>query len=165
MENSSVRSCSICKEAKPEELFGKRTKGIQRRCKACIASYQKEYGKTRPKRPYEKNRHYYDLSDKSARAERSVFYARQSKYGISREDFFLMLEKQNYQCTLCLTPIDKSSHIDHCHTTNKVRGILCARCNKGLGHFKDNIVVLKRAIQYLEEQISERKEELRKSLT
>ena len=42
-------------------------------------------------------------------------------------------------------------HIDHNHKTNKIRGILCGNCNMGLGHFKDNLDVLKNAIKYLED--------------
>ena len=42
--------------------------------------------------------------------------------------------------------------IDHCHTTGKVRGILCSSCNKALGHFYDNPATLQQAILYLEER-------------
>lgn len=41
--------------------------------------------------------------------------------------------------------------VDHCHKTNKIRGLLCINCNNGLGAFKDNVFSLNRAIQYLKE--------------
>ena len=43
----------------------------------------------------------------------------------------------------------KRTHIDHCHNTGKIRGMLCEGCNIGLGGFKDNIVLLHKAIGYL----------------
>ena len=46
----------------------------------------------------------------------------------------------------------KALAVDHCHSNGHVRGILCEVCNKGLGHFKDNVDVMKNAIKYLEEK-------------
>jgi len=63
-----------------------------------------------------------------------------------------MLKKQNNKCKICNTKFSKvTSNIDHCHTTNKVRGILCTACNMGLGLFKDNTENLTNAITYLKE--------------
>lgn len=55
----------------------------------------------------------------------------------------------NPDCALCGEP---GQHIDHCHTTGRVRGHLCNNCNKGLGHFKDNPDTLLKAIEYLKEK-------------
>ena len=44
----------------------------------------------------------------------------------------------------------KSTHLDHCHTSGRIRGVLCASCNKGLGHFKDDPDLVKRAAHYIE---------------
>ena len=53
-------------------------------------------------------------------------------------------------CDLCGTHISGArKHVDHCHSTNTYRGILCASCNRGLGCFKDNPTLLCRAIKYL----------------
>ena len=63
-----------------------------------------------------------------------------------------MLKKQNNKCKICNVKFSKSTAcVDHCHTTNKVRGLLCRLCNIGLGHFKDNTEILTNAITYLEE--------------
>jgi PleD family two-component response regulator len=62
-----------------------------------------------------------------------------------------MLKQQNERCAICDELLDKAekTHIDHNHTTNKVRGILCHGCNTSLGGFKDSISILKSALEYL----------------
>ena len=78
------------------------------------------------------------------------------KYNITVEDFNEMLIAQNNNCKLCLQPSNytlndkkRNLDIDHCHKTGKIRGLLCTSCNRALGLFKDDIEVLKRAIEYL----------------
>lgn len=62
-----------------------------------------------------------------------------------------MIMRQGNACAICGERFknEKLTHIDHCHTTGKIRGILCVRCNVGLGQFKDNIISLQQAIKYL----------------
>lgn len=67
-----------------------------------------------------------------------------------RQTFNSLLAQQNNTCAICATSAtDQKMVIDHCHTTNLDRGVLCNRCNLGLGHFKDDTVYLTRAILYL----------------
>lgn len=55
-------------------------------------------------------------------------------------------------CELCgAAPLKQGLHLDHCHTTNTFRGWLCRSCNMGLGHFRDEPELLKKAISYLTE--------------
>lgn len=61
--------------------------------------------------------------------------------------------KQDRKCAICSEPIQKQgkgTHIDHNHDTGKVRGLLCPRCNTGLGQFRDDISILQKAIRYLQ---------------
>ena len=73
-----------------------------------------------------------------------------TKFGININQYQLMLQEQNNVCYICNTK-DKSSllAVDHCHTTNKVRGLLCRNCNAGLGRFLDRVDLLEKAIEYL----------------
>jgi hypothetical protein len=78
------------------------------------------------------------------------------KYGITIEDYDLKLKEQNYCCAICLTSIPggptKNNYfmIDHCHKSEKVRGLLCHTCNFTLGNFQDSILRFQAAINYLQ---------------
>jgi hypothetical protein len=71
------------------------------------------------------------------------------KYGLSSKEYNELMSKTN--CDLCDREFDssKNKHIDHCHTTNVVRGVLCRQCNLALGHVKDDISLLRRMINYI----------------
>lgn len=75
------------------------------------------------------------------------------KYGITYECFKRMRKDQNYKCKICTRKLENESqsYVDHCHETGNVRGILCNKCNFGIGHFDDDINQLKEAIKYLKE--------------
>jgi hypothetical protein len=60
-----------------------------------------------------------------------------------------MKDLQNNQCAICKEKFAKTPHVDHCHTTGKVRGLLCWQCNIGIGLLKDNIEVCLAAADYL----------------
>ena len=73
------------------------------------------------------------------------------QYGLSIDHFLTMYELQKGRCGICQAqlPIGKNCHVDHCHETNSFRGILCSRCNTGLGMFKDNENALLEAANYI----------------
>ncbi len=75
------------------------------------------------------------------------------KYGITLEAYDAMLKEQGGVCAICK---QENKHkypfpVDHCHTTGKIRGILCHNCNLILGNAKDNSDILRAAIGYLDE--------------
>lgn len=132
-----MKTCSKCNLNKPEDEFylikGKRIAA----CKKCVLAQQKTAGPTYKHRSPEftRNRHI------------------KSKFGISVEEYNKMLISQNYKCAICGTQDSGTKHnnfcIDHCHSSNRIRGLLCTHCNKGIGHFNDNISKLQMAIEYL----------------
>lgn len=86
--------------------------------------------------------------------ERYLELKRQLKhrYGLAIETFLLLYEKQEFKCAICKVELIWSKqglHVDHCHATNTLRGLLCGRCNMGLGYFKDNADVLLEAANYI----------------
>lgn len=77
-------------------------------------------------------------------------------YGIDLLQYSELKKKQNNLCAICnRRPITKSLFVDHCHTSGKVRGLLCCKCNTGIGMLEDNIEFLENAIKYLKEHIDE----------
>jgi hypothetical protein len=95
--------------------------------------------------------------------EQSRHYGYQRYYGISAEDYVRMLNKQNGKCAICHQPetsLDKNGNVkilavDHCHTTGKVRELLCYSCNSMLGQARDNIDVLSSGIEYLKKHTTD----------
>jgi hypothetical protein len=82
-------------------------------------------------------------------------YALLMKFGVTAEQYGDMYKQQKGCCALCdihSTEFNKKLAVDHCHVTGKVRGLLCATCNIGLGQFKDKTEVMKKAIEYLENE-------------
>jgi uncharacterized protein YlaI len=76
------------------------------------------------------------------------------KYGITIEEYDVLFKKQEGKCAICdeSKPVrkrDNNLHVDHDHNNNQIRGLLCDNCNKGLGHFKDSVPLLQRAVNYL----------------
>lgn len=80
------------------------------------------------------------------------------QYGISAKQYAEILDQQGGACAICKNGEKSVAHtsnkirrlmVDHCHATGKVRGILCSRCNRGLGFFQDSMENLNGAILYL----------------
>jgi len=129
-------------------------------CSSCWTKRQSQYSSDNPNtnlRRTERAR----LKREAWTEERKLYERRKSrgrymknKYGLSLEDYDKMLIDQLGLCAICGTqdPGGKGDfHIDHCHTTGRVRGLLCQSCNIGLGHFKDSVEFLYSAIKYLRE--------------
>ena len=136
------KKCRRCEVTKPRSEFTKHgvsPNGVHSYCKPCCSEIQKVRYAARP-------------------AQASALINRRAKlkktYGITMDDFDSMLDAQEGSCKICRTKTPGGrGHfaIDHCHESGRVRGLLCNSCNIGLGHFKDNVDLLHRAIDYLKE--------------
>jgi DNA-directed RNA polymerase subunit RPC12/RpoP len=135
--SATHKKCPKCRERKERSEYwndASRPDGITAYCKPCKANVTNMH--------ISKNFEYYKNSWKT--------YNLKKKYDLSMEQFEKMLETQDYKCSICKKSLEKYSAVDHDHKTGKVRGILCRKCNLGLGAAKDNTEILKNMINYLE---------------
>lgn len=98
------------------------------------------------------NQKQYRSQDANKRRKRELLLW--NNYRITLDEYAEFLKKQDYRCAICKTKLDagrspQSATVDHCHSTGKVRGILCNLCNRGLGLFRDNKEILRAAAKYL----------------
>jgi len=73
-------------------------------------------------------------------------------YNITEDSYIHLLEKANHSCMICLVPEERLSRglvVDHDHDTGKVRGVLCDKCNLGIGHLNDDKELVNKAYHYL----------------
>lgn len=129
-----MKICPGCKKGLSREKFGKdqsRKDGLHRVCRGCVS----ERGNRRYHENPRKRRNFNLLRD----------------YGITLAEFEEMIRRQDDKCAICEDPLPagRNSHLDHNHQTGKIRGILCAHCNRSLGGFKECPRRLQAAIDYL----------------
>ena len=160
MEKLPGYPCSICQKSRNYSNKQNAKKGKDKPCNSCANSLkaggqgmaytadgQKLCNDCRL-RPQKHN----SVCQECSVARRKVYFRevmRFERYGVTKEWFE---ERFTGKCEICQCPVEYGSvNIDHCHTTGKVRGLLCHLCNKGLGAFKDNLQALRAAVTYLEE--------------
>lgn len=92
-------------------------------------------------------------NEQNAKRKNDLKWQRIKKvYGMSQEDVAKMLGAQKSLCAICKDAIHESHHIDHCHRTGVVRGLLCSRCNQGIGLFRERLDILEGAAKYLRDK-------------
>lgn len=129
-EQPGWQVCRNCDELKPlDEFTRKRKDGDERiaRCRTCVRAYGQ------------------------ATRERNLARAAMRNYGLTPEEYAALMADR--RCHVCGTTKHQSGrrlHIDHCHVTQKVRGLLCHACNTALGLVNDDPDRLKALIHYLE---------------
>jgi len=97
------------------------------------------------------------LSWSKKNTEKRRFNVMKSATGVNKEQYLSLLELQHETCAICNATVEDNNRnlcIDHCHDSDLVRGLLCTRCNFGLGYFKDDKELLNKAIIYLDSNFS-----------
>lgn len=132
--------CSKCKLEKPKSQFFKdnqKRTGHRPDCKTCNIAKSIEWAR--------KNRH------------KRKYYMLKCETGLIKEEYDRLLLLQDNKCHICKrdqSELNKKLSVDHCHKTSDVRGLLCNKCNFGIGYFNDSIDLMKNAILYLEYNLS-----------
>lgn len=135
------KKCTMCSIVLPLSDFckAKRNKdGLSYTCKKCCSNSRRNYSKTAKGREADKRGHL------------------KAKYGITLETYDQIVKIQGGTCAICHTKETAKNQygvmrlsVDHDHKTGKVRGLLCDKCNRGVGCFNDDPKILAEAIRYL----------------
>lgn len=156
------QTCCKCKIEKDISEFTKdkyKKSGYTYDCNICRAERQNIWKKNNPEKiktvnnkNAKKRKEFYD-SEEGKLCSRRAHLKRM--YGITLEDYNEKLIEQNNKCKICNQENTFDRYgvlaVDHDHSTGKIRGLLCYKCNVGLGNFNDNKQLLEKAINYLKE--------------
>lgn len=131
-----------CQDCSAPLQYGGRGR-VPTRCESCKTAHNAEAAKKYAKEYYPRNK------EKVAQQARESWL--RTRYDLTVEQYDEMLAAQGGGCAICGEQCPSGSRlaVDHDHSTGTVRGLLCVRCNKGLGSFQDSIVRLRAAEQYL----------------
>ena len=157
-----TKLCSKCKQEKPVIEFYKRSgqKTYRSACKVCERQGVKDWYQRNKEKAKQKYRDWREENIDKVRAYRKQNRAKHyrqevmRKYGVDEGWFDEQLKKQGGMCECCNRKFawgDKQTtpHVDHCHQSGEVRGILCNRCNSVLGLSKDDPNLLSTLAEYL----------------
>ena len=140
--NPSQKYCPRCDIWLLHELFSKnkaQADGLHNYCKQCDSDYQKQ--KRRERDPELRKR-----QDRNCHLKQN--------HGMTESDYEKLLEKQKGSCAICGSVTSRTACtdyllIDHCHTTDKIRGLLCHPCNTAIGLLKDDPGIMLKAAEYV----------------
>lgn len=166
IEPLSKKWCVLCENEFPIDRFRQRfymAGGLNKSCydnicKSCKVKNVSLWRKKNPEKTKEYNKKwYYERGKHAKRIRRTnqywIDYQRdydlKRAYGITLEDYKNMLKAQNGCCAICgKTGLERKLVVDHNHTTGKIRGLLCDKCNIGL-HYIEQADFVKNAFIYL----------------
>ena len=136
-----TKVCKVCKKEKPLSSYHKSNihkLGCRNVCKPCRNERQKITPEKRKESySYERNRN----------------IKLKQTYGITYDDYHIMFNEQGGRCLICdrhQKDLTLALAVDHCHQTGIIRGLLCGNCNSGIGNLRDDVSLLRKAIEYLE---------------
>lgn len=153
----NTKNCARCKSTKEICEFGPhrtRADGLNHYCRECsrIAG-RKHSAKYQTDADFKKKKlaicAKWRKKNRQAINERGKVHQRKRKFGISAEQYNKMLSDQCGLCEICKRKDFRNLAVDHNHVTGKIRGLLCTRCNIGMGFFEEDVERLLQAQIYL----------------
>ena len=154
------KKCIVCLKSKSIDQYWKNSKskdGYKAFCRECGSEKYKLWKKENPQRVYELHKQACDKWRKTHPEKARLSckrYRVKKRFGLTPEEYDKLIKTG--VCEICgCTPI--KIHLDHCHITSRIRGILCPKCNRGLGHFNDDSSLLMKAVQYLQSPLPQAK--------
>lgn len=141
-----VRCCKRCGEYKELDEFHRDARlreGRRAYCRPCVRERMGEY------RSREEVKEHEVEWRRSEQRRRQARTSKLKKYGLTLEDYDRLVESQDGRCLICDEEPEETLRVDHCHDGGHVRGLLCHRCNAGLGLFGDDPQRLRNAADYL----------------
>lgn len=145
------KKCSCCKKIRLIKFFYRRTispDGFGVYCKLCDNKKSNEYRIKFKDKVRKQRKAFRDANKDHIRMQKF-----KSKFGITKNDYYRRLNKQNNKCAICSCgPKDeryKILSLDHCHKTKTIRGFLCSNCNRCLGLLKDDTGYFIKAAKYI----------------
>ena len=150
-----IKKCSKCNLHKLLNRFTNdksRPDGLDYWCRSCKNKLGRKYAKSARGKVLARIRAKRWMKNNPERHKNNVL---KRVYGITLEEQKNLFKAQNKCCAICKTKVPSYPGwvTDHCHAQNKVRGILCNRCNLLLGRAKDNVEILFSAARYLKKHI------------
>lgn len=142
--------CKKCGRDLPRQAFYVKNGKMIRPCKDCHSAYRKIYNEERSDKVKIVSKEW-----RNANPDKVKDYTLLKKYGLTLEKFEAMYDDQKGKCDICGESGGIGKHelvIDHNHTTGRVRALLCPNCNRGLGMFRENVMLLIAAAKYLQRQ-------------
>lgn len=147
-----MKTCPKCLQTKSKDSFYPKkykngTVGLRSYCKDCSTQDRNTWRKSSSK-DNERNKAYNKQNAAKIRGNKLVKnYWPNLTWQEANAEWDKIYRQQDGKCAFGHT--SKKLHVDHCHKTGVVRGLLCYNCNNGLGRFKDDIEILEKAIVYL----------------
>jgi Recombination endonuclease VII len=123
---------------------------LESRCTLCNKERSNAYYYANPERTAEQRKKYLKSNKEGYKTVRNTQLM--LNYGITLEDFNSLFEEQKGCCAICekhQSEFKNALCVDHCHSTKKVRGLLCSRCNTAIGNLKDDPNTADKAAAYL----------------
>ena len=142
-----MKFCRKCGDSlTSDNWFPSSMRSYNYECKVCAVKRNSLNRKKRGEEYLEKRRAY-----GKTRVRKNRCANLQRTYGITAEEWDRLFESQGSCCKICKTKDKPKSgwHTDHCHEEGFIRGILCHSCNTGIGKLKDDVMLLERAIKYI----------------